>query len=60
MAKYLFVLADTGKNYRYLKNVREESGGKRADKNDVQKYMKKQEEPENTAMADALKKLFDK
>ena len=39
---------------------RENSGGKKADKRDVQKYMKKQEEPENTAMADALKKLFDK
>ena len=42
---------------------RENSGGKKADKRDVQKYMKKQgapEELENTAMADALKKLFDK
>ena len=39
---------------------RKESGGKRANKKDVQNYMKKQEEPENTAMADALKKLFDK
>ncbi len=39
---------------------RESSGGKKADKRDVQKFMKKQEEPENTAMADALKKLFDK
>ena len=39
---------------------RKESGGKRAGKKDVQNYMKKQEEPENTAMADALKKLFDK
>lgn len=36
------------------------SGGKRADKRDVQKYMKKQEEPQNNAMAEALKKLFDK
>lgn len=42
---------------------RANSGGKKADKRDVQKYMKKQgapEELENTAMADALKKLFDK
>lgn len=39
---------------------RKASGGKRANKRDVQKYMKKQEEPENTAMADALKKLFEK
>ena len=39
---------------------RDASGGKKADKRDVQKYMKKQEEPENTAMADALKKLFEK
>lgn len=39
---------------------RAKSGGKKADKRDVQKYMKKQEEPVNTAMADALKKLFDK
>jgi DNA topoisomerase III len=39
---------------------RKESGGKRANKKDVQNYMKKQEEPENTAMAEALKKLFDK
>ncbi|MFD1929457.1 DNA topoisomerase III [Sporosarcina siberiensis] len=39
---------------------RENSGGKKADKRDVQKFMKKQEEPENTAMADALKKLFEK
>lgn len=39
---------------------RANSGGKKADKRDVQKYMKKQEEPVNTAMADALKKLFDK
>ncbi|KXH83902.1 DNA topoisomerase III [Sporosarcina sp. HYO08] len=39
---------------------RAKSGGKKADKRDVQKYMKKQEEPANTAMADALKKLFDK
>ncbi|MER2090241.1 MAG: DNA topoisomerase III [Sporosarcina sp.] len=39
---------------------RANSGGKKADKRDIQKYMKKQEEPENTAMADALKKLFDK
>ena len=36
------------------------SGGKGAGKRDVQKYLKKQDEPENTAMADALKKLFDK
>jgi DNA topoisomerase III len=39
---------------------RKESGGKRANKKDVQNYMKKQEKPENTAMAEALKKLFDK
>ncbi len=39
---------------------RKASGGKKATKRDVQKYMKKQEEPANTAMADALKKLFDK
>ncbi|WP_098060142.1 DNA topoisomerase III [Sporosarcina koreensis] len=41
---------------------RAQSSGKKADKRDVQKYLKKQEheEPENTAMADALKKLFDK
>ncbi len=39
---------------------RANSGGKKADKRDVQKYMKKQEEPENNAMAEALKKLFDK
>ena len=39
---------------------RKNSGGKGAAKRDVQKYLKKQDEPENTAMADALKKLFDK
>lgn len=39
---------------------RKASGGKKATKRDVQQYMKKQEEPANTAMADALKKLFDK
>ncbi|WOV84593.1 DNA topoisomerase III [Sporosarcina jeotgali] len=41
---------------------RAQTTGKKADKRDVQKYLKKQEneEPENTAMADALKKLFDK
>lgn len=39
---------------------REKSGGKRVNKRDVQNYMKKQEEPENNAMAEALKKLFDK
>lgn len=41
---------------------RSQTTGKKADKRDVQKYLKKQEndEPENTAMADALKKLFDK
>lgn len=39
---------------------RKASGGKQANKRDVQKYLKKQDEPENTAMADALKKLFDK
>lgn len=38
---------------------RKASGGKQANKRDVQQYMKKQDEPENTAMADALKKLFD-
>lgn len=39
---------------------RNQSGGKKADKRDVQKFMKKQEEPTNNAMADALKKLFEK
>ena len=39
---------------------REKSGGKRVNKGEVQKYMKKQQEPENNAMAEALKKLFDK
>ncbi|MCM3756004.1 DNA topoisomerase III [Sporosarcina aquimarina] len=41
---------------------RAQTTGKKADKRDVQRYLKKQEkeEPENTAMADALKKLFDK
>lgn len=39
---------------------RKASGGKQANKRDVQKYLKKQDEPENTAMAEALKKLFDK
>ncbi|QUW21090.1 DNA topoisomerase III [Sporosarcina sp. Marseille-Q4063] len=39
---------------------RRKESGNRANKRDVQKYMKKQEEPENTAMAEALKKLFDK
>lgn len=39
---------------------RANSRGKGAGKRDVQKYLKKQEEPENTAMADALKKLFEK
>ena len=41
---------------------RAQTTGKKADKRDVQKYLKKQEneEPENTAMAAALKKLFDK
>lgn len=36
-----------------------QSGGKKADKREVQKYLKKQDEPTNTALADALKKLFD-
>ncbi len=39
---------------------RKKTSGRQASKRDVQKYMKKQDEPENTAMADALKKLFDK
>lgn len=39
---------------------RKKTSGKQANKRDVQKYLKKQDEPENTAMADALKKLFDK
>ncbi|MCZ2257458.1 DNA topoisomerase III [Sporosarcina sp. G11-34] len=39
---------------------RKSSSGGKVDKRDVQKYMKKQEEPENNAMAEALKKLFDK
>lgn len=38
---------------------RKTSGGKQANKRDVQKYLNKQDEPENTAMADALKKLFE-
>ena len=38
---------------------RKNSAGKGAGKRDVQKYLKKQDEPENTAMADALKKLFE-
>lgn len=38
---------------------RKSSKGKQVSKRDVQKYLKKQDEPENTAMADALKKLFD-
>lgn len=39
---------------------RESSGGTKANKSDVQKYLKKQDEPENTAMAEALKKLMQK
>ena len=45
--------------FRHLRNV-ENLRVEKTDKRDVQKFMKKQEEPENTAMADALKKLFDK
>lgn len=43
-----------------FKKRRDQSGNQKATKRDVQKYMKKQEEPENTAMAEALKKLFEK
>lgn len=39
---------------------RESSGGAKANKRDVQKYLKQQDEPENTAMAEALKKLLQK
>lgn len=39
---------------------KKESGNKKVSKRDVQQYMKKQDEPENTAMADALAKLFGK
>ncbi|MBU0906457.1 MAG: DNA topoisomerase III, partial [Firmicutes bacterium] len=39
---------------------RESSGGAKANKRDVQKYLKQQDEPENTAMAEALKKLMQK
>ena len=38
---------------------RKATKGKQASKRDVHRYLKKQEEPENTAMADALKKLFE-
>lgn len=38
---------------------RKATKGKQASKRDVNRYLKKQEEPENTAMADALKKLLD-
>ncbi|MBQ0138076.1 MAG: DNA topoisomerase III [Kurthia sp.] len=34
------------------------TGNKKVSKQDINKYMKKQEEPENTAMAEALAKLF--
>ncbi len=39
---------------------KKQSGNQKVSKRDVQKYMKTQqkEEPENTAMADALAKLF--
>jgi DNA topoisomerase-3 len=39
---------------------RESSGGAKANKKDVQKFLKQQDEPENTAMAEALKKLLQK
>ncbi|AYC28755.1 DNA topoisomerase III [Paenisporosarcina cavernae] len=35
-----------------------QSGSSKAGKKDVQKYLKKQEEPQNTAMAEALKKML--
>lgn len=38
---------------------KETSGKGKAGKRDVQKYMKQQEEPKNTALAEALKKLMD-
>ena len=38
---------------------RESSGGAKANKKDVQQYLKKQDEPQNTAMAEALKKLLN-
>ncbi|WP_313893250.1 DNA topoisomerase III [Psychrobacillus sp.] len=37
---------------------RENSGSAKGNKKDVQKFLQKQEEPENNAMAEALKKLF--
>ncbi|MET3575714.1 DNA topoisomerase III [Bhargavaea ullalensis] len=39
---------------------RAKSNTGKASKQDMQKYLKKQEEPANTAMADALKKLLEK
>jgi len=39
---------------------RESSGGAKANKKDVQKFLKQQDEPQNTAMAEALKKLLNK
>ena len=39
---------------------RESSGGAKANKKDVQKFLKQQDEPQNTAMAEALKKLMNK
>jgi DNA topoisomerase-3 len=38
---------------------RESSGGAKANKKDVQKFLKQQDEPQNTAMAEALKKLLN-
>jgi len=39
---------------------RETSGGGKVNKKDVQKFLKQQDEPQNTAMAEALKKLMNK
>jgi DNA topoisomerase-3 len=39
---------------------RESSGGEKANKKDVQKFLKQQDEPGNTAMAEALKKMLQK
>lgn len=42
-----------------FKQRRNKTKGRQADRRTVQKFMKQQEEPENTAMAEALKKLFE-
>ncbi|WP_019414696.1 DNA topoisomerase III [Paenisporosarcina sp. TG20] len=39
---------------------RETSGGGKANKKDVQSFLKQQDEPKNTAMAEAMKKLLNK